>query len=70
MLFERLGMYQMQLCSSNLNIPTLKQEVIRFSERYVLKLQNLSNNIAMNLLDSPNSVNTLQRPNILDLQFV
>jgi Reverse transcriptase (RNA-dependent DNA polymerase)/Endonuclease-reverse transcriptase len=50
-----------------LKIPTVKEEIRRYSEKYQLKLQSHPNHLAVNLLDNSEHVRRLKRYRTLDL---
>lgn len=54
---------------SDLRIPTIKEEIKNFSERYLERLSNHSNILAINLLDDSNEIHRLKRFHVLDLPF-
>jgi hypothetical protein len=52
---------------SDLQIPFIKDEITRFSKKYVEKLDNHPNHLALNLLDNSVNLNRLKRFSVLDL---
>lgn len=55
---------------NDLGVPKIADEIIRFSTKYLSRLSNHSNILAINLLDDSNEVNRLKRKHILDLPFL
>lgn len=53
----------------DLNMPTVKEEIKKFSTRYLDRLSNHVNTLAINLLDDSNEINRLKRHHVLDLPF-
>ena len=53
----------------DLEMPTVKEEMKKFSERYLQRLSNHSNISAINLLDDSEELQTLKRFHMLDLPF-
>lgn len=53
----------------DLNIPTVKDEISRFSAKYLDRLSNHINPLAISLLDDTHEVRRLKRHHILDLPF-
>lgn len=53
----------------DLNVPTVKEEITKFSEHYMTKLENHPNHLALNLLDNSDTTHRLRRHTILDLPF-
>lgn len=49
------------------NIPFIREEITRFSSKYLEKLETHSNHLALNLLDNSENVTRLRRYNVLDL---
>ena len=54
----------------NLKIPFIKEEIRRFSSRYLERLSNHTNVLAITLLDETDEVRSLKRKYILDLTFI
>lgn len=50
-----------------LNMPTVKDEISRFSKKYQNRLESHVNHLAINLLDNSSSMRRLKRKHILDL---
>lgn len=50
-------------------IPTVTEEIVKFSRKYVFKLENHANSLAVNLLDNSAHVYRLKREDILNLQL-
>lgn len=48
-------------------IPLIKEEICRFSGKYLSKLESHQNYLAINLLDNSDHVYRLKRHSILDL---
>jgi hypothetical protein len=53
----------------DLKIPTVQEEIAKFSKKYISKLENHPNHLALNLLDNSITVYRLKRHTILDLPF-
>ena len=53
----------------DLKIPYIKDEINKFSTRYIDRLSNHSNVLAISLLDETEDVRRLKRLHILDLPF-
>lgn len=53
----------------DLDIPSVSQEIRNFSERYLQRLSDHSNPLAISLLDDSNEIRRLRRTHILDLPF-
>ena len=53
----------------DLEMPTVKEEIKKFSERYLQRLSNHSNILAINLLDDSEELQRLKRFHVLDLPF-
>lgn len=51
----------------DLNIPYVKEEIIKYSKKYVNRLDKHCNTLAINLLDNSQSTRRLKRVHILDL---
>lgn len=51
------------------NIPSVREEITRFSLKYQLKLGNHPNHLALHLLDNSNFVYRLNKHSILDLPY-
>lgn len=54
---------------NDLRIPKVKEEINKFSERYLNRLSNHSNILAINLLDDSDEIRRLKRFHVLDLPF-
>lgn len=52
---------------TDLKIPTVKEEITRFSANHIMKLENHPNHLVLNLLDNSDTVYRLKRHSILDL---
>jgi hypothetical protein len=48
-------------------IPTVEEEITKRSNKYLLKLENHPNHLAVNLLDNSNATYRLKRIHILDV---
>ena len=60
------------ICSNfhkDLEMPTVKEEIKKFSERYLQRLSNHSNILAINLLDDSEELQRLKRFHVLYLPF-
>lgn len=53
--------------SRDLCIPSINEEIQRFSEKYVQRLSNHPNVLAVSLLDNSNETRRLKRKHVLDL---
>lgn len=53
----------------DLKIPKIKDEINRFSSKYLTRLSNHSNILAITLLDETENIRRLKRLNVLDLPF-
>ena len=54
----------------DLSITKVKTEISRFSTKYLERLSNHSNALAISLLDDHEEIKRLKRPHILDLPFL
>ena len=50
-------------------VPSVIEEVKKYSTKYIKKLENHVNNLAVNLLDNSENIYRLKREDILNLQF-
>lgn len=55
-----------KIIHEDLKIPYVTEEIIQFTEKYLLKLENHTNQLAINLLDNSLNGQRLQRPSIFD----
>ena len=53
----------------DLDIPTVSSEMNGFSQRYIARLSNHGNILAITLLDEAEEIRRLKRAHILDLPF-
>jgi hypothetical protein len=58
-----------QTLHKDLKIPFVSEEINRFSQRYIDKLNSHPNHLAVSLLDNSNTIYRLKRRNILDLPY-
>lgn len=54
---------------NDLNIPSVKAKIARYSENYLRRLSNHPNPLAVSLLGDTNKTRRLKRVHILDLPF-
>lgn len=54
----------------DLNISTVKEEISKFSKKYLHRLNQHPNHHALNLLDNSLTIRRLKRTNALDLPFI
>lgn len=54
---------------NDLSIPTVKEEISRYSANYLNRLSNHPNVLAITLLDDTDELRRLKRSHILDLPF-
>ena len=63
------GLWLIRIDTVILKIPKVKDEISSFSERYLNRLSNHPNILAINLLDDSDEIKRLQRFHILDLPY-
>lgn len=53
----------------SLEVPTVRTEIVRFSDKYLNRLERHPNSSALNLLDNSENINRLKRQNVLELKY-